>query len=154
MDGWVGGRVVGWVNGGFACVRACVRAQVGWWVGARVRGWVSWWLTSARSTSHPENAHKSGASFRICKVWCWCWLFGNEYQSVFTLEATQRQILRQSPTDATRFWWHCLGVDLINHQFSPGFRKSRSRFRTCFRCDSLQLLRESSVFTTYWSESS
>jgi len=29
--------------------------------------------------------------------------------SVSTLEATQRQILRQSPTAATRFWWHLHG---------------------------------------------
>jgi len=26
-----------------------------------------------------------------------------------TLEATQGQILSQSPTDATRFWWHMYG---------------------------------------------
>jgi len=26
-----------------------------------------------------------------------------------TLEATQGQILNQSPTDATRFWWHLYG---------------------------------------------
>ena len=26
-----------------------------------------------------------------------------------TLEATQGQILNQSPTDATRFWWHVYG---------------------------------------------
>ena len=26
-----------------------------------------------------------------------------------TLEATKRQILSQSPTDATRFWWHLCG---------------------------------------------
>ena len=26
-----------------------------------------------------------------------------------SLEATQGQILRQSPTDATRFWWHVCG---------------------------------------------
>ena len=26
-----------------------------------------------------------------------------------TLEATQGQILSQSPTDATRFWWHLYG---------------------------------------------
>jgi len=28
-----------------------------------------------------------------------------------TLEATQGQILSQSPTDATRFWWHLYGAD-------------------------------------------
>ena len=27
-----------------------------------------------------------------------------------TLEATQGQILSQSPTDATRFWWHLYGI--------------------------------------------
>ena len=27
-----------------------------------------------------------------------------------TLEATQWQILSQSPTDATRFWWHLYGT--------------------------------------------
>ena len=30
-------------------------------------------------------------------------------RSVPTLEATQWQILSQSPTDATRFWWHLYG---------------------------------------------
>ena len=29
--------------------------------------------------------------------------------TVPTLEASQRQILSQSPTDATRFWWHLYG---------------------------------------------
>jgi len=28
---------------------------------------------------------------------------------VATLEVTQGQILSQSPTDATRFWWHLYG---------------------------------------------
>ena len=28
---------------------------------------------------------------------------------VSTLEATQGKILSQSPTDATRFWWHLFG---------------------------------------------
>ena len=29
--------------------------------------------------------------------------------SISTLEVTQGQILSQSPTDATRFWWHLYG---------------------------------------------
>jgi len=31
-------------------------------------------------------------------------------RTLSTLEATQGQILSQSPTDATRFWWHLYGI--------------------------------------------
>ena len=34
---------------------------------------------------------------------------GTRGAKVAALEATQRQILIQSPTDATRFWWHLYG---------------------------------------------
>ena len=40
-----------------------------------------------------------------------------------TLEATQGQILSQSPTDATRFWWR---VDSRNHRFAPGLPAGRT----------------------------
>ena len=36
-----------------------------------------------------------------------------------TLEATQGQILSQSPTDASRFWWHLYGIWLKKLSFCP-----------------------------------
>jgi len=39
-----------------------------------------------------------------------------------TLEATQGQIVSQSPTDATRFWWHLWEIDL---RFAPGLPPGR-----------------------------
>ena len=37
-----------------------------------------------------------------------------------TLEVTQRQILSQYPTHATRFWWHLYGIHSKNYQCAPG----------------------------------
>jgi len=36
-----------------------------------------------------------------------------------TLEVTQGQILSQSPTDATRFWWHLYGSELKKPSICP-----------------------------------
>ena len=37
------------------------------------------------------------------------WDIESQASHLSTLEATQGQILIQSPTDATRFWWHLYG---------------------------------------------
>jgi len=46
-------------------------------------------------------------------------IWRNKVGEPVSLEATQGQILTQSPTDATRFWWHLYGSCLKKPSICP-----------------------------------
>jgi len=71
-----------------------------------------------------------------------------------TLEATQGQIVSQSPTDATRFWWHLYGK--ICPQLDSRLERERDLFRrtpdseTEKCCKGRSTRVSSSPFSPFW----